>query len=26
MKATKWGVGLGLCTLLAGVIGWCLWP
>ncbi|MCX7134003.1 hypothetical protein [Aeromonas sp.] len=24
MKATKWSVGL--CALLAGVIGWCLWP
>lgn len=26
MKVTKWSVGLGLCALLAGVIGWCLWP
>lgn len=24
MKTTKWSVGL--CALLAGVIGWCLWP
>lgn len=26
MKVTKLSVGLGLCTLLAGVISWCLWP
>lgn len=26
MKRAKWGLGLALCALLAGVIGWWLWP
>ncbi|HDX9011736.1 TPA: hypothetical protein RQO53_004199, partial [Aeromonas dhakensis] len=25
MKRAKWGLGLALCALLAGVIGWWLW-
>ena len=26
MKRAKWKPWLGLCALLAGVIGWYLWP
>ncbi|MGL6567523.1 hypothetical protein [Aeromonas dhakensis] len=25
MKRAKWGLGLALCALLVGVIGWWLW-